>query len=181
MKPETKKNIIISYIVIGLLLIFNNFFLPYLNLKEYSFDAFQSDFFNAGDKKIIDSGTAGRLAFGPFIGCSRGQLRVKVVYSGNSSGSTVDIYSDNNRQVYAELELPENQNSVTLEADIPADLSDMEIRVHYSGNGALSLDKAVVSERINDLNIIILIYDIIFVVIVIGITAFIIKKKDSRT
>ena len=180
MKPENKKKIIISYIVITLLLLFNNLLLPHINRKEYSFDIFSSELVGAGEKKYITDGSAGYLAFGPYIGCDEGRLRVEVFYNTDSPGNTVDIYSGVHQQVFSIMELPENKHSVVLEADLSDELVDTEFRVYYGGNGTLELDKIVVSERLNDLYIIIIIYDIILVVVAIAIAVFAIKKKGSH-
>ncbi|MCH5203859.1 MAG: hypothetical protein J1F03_03870 [Oscillospiraceae bacterium] len=180
MKPENKKRVVISYIVIVLLLLFVNLVLPRINIKEYSFDVFPSNLVSAGEKKSITDGTAGYLAFGPYIGCDRGKLRIEVFYTADSAGNTVDIYSNQNDRAFAKLELPINHHSVTLDADLPDDVTDMEFRVYYSGQGTLELDKVLVSERMTDLNIIILIYNIILVAVGIVIAVFAIKKKGSR-
>ena len=181
MKPEIRKRIIISYIVIGLLLLFNNLLLPHINNKKFSFDVFSSEICAAGEKKAVTDGAAGFLAFGPFIGCDRGTLRIEVFYSADAAGNTVDIYSNEQQQVFAKRELPEDRHKVTLETDLPVDLADTEFRVYYGGNGTLELNKLILSERIDDLYTIVIIYDIVLVLIGIAITVYTLRKKGKRT
>lgn len=181
LKPESKKKLVIFYIVIGLLLLFNNLLLPKLNKKKYSFEGFASEFCDAGDKKTVTDSSAGYLAYGPYIGCDKGRLQIEIFYNADSSGNTVDIYSGQYQQVFSQIELPEDQTRVMLDADIPFDLADTEFRVYYGGNGTLEIDKLVLSERIDDLHIIMLIYDIVLAAAGIITAVFAARKKEKRT
>lgn len=180
MKTRSNLRLIICYAAIAILMLFNNLLLPKLNKVSFSFDDFSSEFLNIGDHKEANGGDPGYLAFGPYIDCGSGSFSVSVSYSADSDGNSVDVYSASLGEKFAEAGLSPGSSYVVVSGELPADVTDLEIRVFYCGNGSLSLNKAAISERITDMYIIIGIYDVVLLAAAVCITIYIIKAKGIK-
>lgn len=174
------KKYFIGYIVIITLLVFNNVFLPMLNSGiYYPSEALPSQLCTEG-ARIADNTLAGYLTFGPYVSVEAQKIYVDVFYKTDSDNNTVDVYSGTLDKIFASEKLDLSRDKMRIEADITEDIADLEIRTFYQGQGYLSVEGIMLLTRQNDLFLIIIIYDVIYLAILITISISFIRKLKNK-
>lgn len=176
---KNHSNYIWGYLIIIVLLIFNNLFLPMLNSGIYYPSESLPSLICSEGKKIADNTEANYLTFGPYISVDAQKLYVEVYYQTDSNDNTIDIYSGETDTIFYSGKLNSDGSKIRIEAEIPVSVSDLEVRTYYSGNGYLSIDGVKIITRQYDLTLIIIIYDIILLGIAIGVTINLCKKHKK--
>ncbi len=149
-------------LIFGLLIV--NLFLPNWNRGiVYWATDLPSEFCVEQEPRVAENlEKAGCLTFGPYREQEAGKIQVTVVYDTDIEGNWVDIYSDILKETFQKAAFNPAENEITLEAEIDEDVTDLEIRSHYEGNGYLQIEKIIVTERMEDLQMVIWIYNLIF-------------------
>ena len=156
---ERKQWLAVIGLVFGLLIV--NLFLPNWNRgKVYLATDLPSEFCVEQEPRVVENAEKiGCLTFGPYLEQEAGTIQVTVVYETNIEGNWVDIYSDILKQTFQKANLDPKKKEITLEAEIDKNVTDLEIRSHYEGNGYLRVEKIIVTERVEDLRVVVWIYN----------------------
>lgn len=159
---EKKQWLMGACLIFGLLIV--NLFLPNWNRGiVYWATDLPSEFCVEQEPRVAENlEKTGCLTFGPYREQEAGKIQVTVVYDTDTEGNWVDIYSDTLKETFQKAGFDPARNEITLEAEIGEDVTDLEIRSHYEGNGYLQIEKIIVTERMEDLQMVIWIYNLIF-------------------
>lgn len=158
---KKKWGLVICFILILLVL---NLYLPKWNRgKTYYATDLPSEFCIGNEVRVVENQSkTGCLTFGPYREQEAGNIQVTVVYETNVEGNWVDVYSDSLKETFQKADFDPKKNKIIFEAEISKPVTDLEIRSHYEGNGYLQVKKIVITERVKELQIIIWIYDLLF-------------------
>lgn len=163
-----KQWIFLTFLIFIMLII--NIVLPKWNRgKTYNATQLPSEFCTGNETRIVDNlDQTGCLTFGPYINQEAGKIQVTILYETNGVENWVDIYSDSLKKTFQKAKLDPTKKKIILEAEIDTNITDLEIRNHYEKSGYLRVEKIIIKERVKDLQIMIGIYNLLFLAGIIG-------------
>ncbi len=164
-----KKQWIFLIFLIFIILIINIVLPKWNRGKIYDATQLPSEFCTENETRIVDNlDQTGCLTFGPYKNQEAGRIQVTILYETNGTENWVDIYSDDLKKTFQKAKLDPTKRKIILEAEIDTDITDLEIRNHYEKSGYLSIEKIIITERVKDLQMIIWLYDLLFLSGIIG-------------
>lgn len=101
-----------------------------------------SEFVTGDDERvIINGGREGFLTFGPYTRMEKGNIKVKIYYETDSNKNWVDVFSNKDEITFGKNLLSNEKNTISFDVEISKSVEDLEIRVHYCGEGNLNVKK----------------------------------------
>lgn len=167
------KRVIAFFILVGITIMLN---ISLGKGKRYEFDA--QDLPSAlteGEKKVVNTGIAGNLTFGPYILLEKGSYELQIFYNTDNNLNTWDVFSNSTQLTFASGVLSADKTVVSDNFYLEDVFEDIEIRTYYQGTGKLEIVKIVLIEKNDTMRMMI---NLLFLLL--SILLFTMKKKSYQ-
>lgn len=101
------------------------------------------------EKAVYESGSSGFLTYGPYLDLTEGVYEIKISYACDTDGNYFDVCSNGGQTIHTQGELSPQTKDVDVCLEFSEDVSGVEVRTFYSGNGAMSVERIAIS-RVNN-------------------------------
>ncbi len=105
-----------------------------------------------GEERSVSGGKAGALTYGPYVTLGAGKHTVKVYYKTDTDTNKICSYSTSVGTFYKPTTLPADKTVYEFELSFDAETKGVEIKISYSGEGSLSVEKIEFISQRDELN-----------------------------